>query len=235
MLPASLRPIPWMLSAAPYPSPQMLPASPGCSPHPHSPSHECLTASPCPIPWAFPVVLHPIPLMRLLQDSPSPVPSRAGSPHRHAQSAARAVPLGQLPPSEPIDSQDTALAHWDAVGASAQQGRTVPGHPNGDVRGLKKSLSCPRPPKAAGHHPEHHPGSLTLAPHCATHTVPWHCANTAAPSLPTTALPGWDSRASGGHCWPMGRVPAWHQPSVQLAQGAGLVPQGLPLLSCRCP
>lgn len=170
----------------------------------------------------------------------------AGLAAQRSQSAARAVPLGQLLPLEPIDSQDTAPAPRDAVGASAQQGRTVPGHPNKDVRGLKKSPCCPRPPKAAGLHPEHHPGSLSLAPQAATPLCHphWHRqlllgtlmwgANTTAPLVPTTAVPAWDSRATGGHHWPMGRVPAWHKPSVQLAEGAGPVPQGLPPLSCRC-
>lgn len=128
----------------------------GCSPHLHIPPHECLLHPRVPSHSLWPCI--PSRRCAIYRAAQSPVPSRAGSPHRHSQSSARAELPGQLLSSEPIDSQDTALAHWGAVGASVQQGRTVPGHPNGDVRGLKKSLHCPRPPKAKGN-----PLSITLA------------------------------------------------------------------------
>lgn len=43
----------------------------------------------------------------------------------------------------------------------------------------QKAPALPKTPQAAGLHPEHHPGLLTLAPtgclgHCATHAMPWH-------------------------------------------------------------
>lgn len=68
---------------------------------------------------------------------------------------------------EPIDSPVADLARWVAEGARAWRGRTVPGHPDGDVSGLIKSMRCPRPCWPWGctlstEHPEH--TSATVPP-----------------------------------------------------------------------